>query len=429
MPEASIFDQILDPANRANPYPLYAELRKTPVTRQADGTYVVSTYDEIVALLHDPRVSSDPHRHPAFTDAKPDGQPAAGEGPPGLPLSFINHDPPEHDRLRELAMRPFGPPSSPGWIEGMRPWLAEVTTGLIDKLSGRSPVDIVDDFAYPLPVTAICRILGVPLEDQPRFHVWADAIITTVDPTTGTFEERVRRRQQVNVELGQYLGELADARARQPGDDLISGLLTETGPHGPMSREDVLATGSLLLVAGHETTVNLITNGMLTLLRHPDVLDRLRREPGMVTGLVEELLRYEPPVQMRTNRATLADIDVAGVTIPAGSPLALVLAAGNRDPGRFPDPDRFDPDRTDNEHLAFNSGIHYCFGAPLARVEAQVALPALARRLVNPRLVSDPPPYRPSPELRGPRHLPVYIDGIVPAAEAAREPVSPKLPA
>jgi cytochrome P450 len=168
---------------------------------------------------------------------------------------------------------------------------------------------------------------------------------------------------------------------------------------------------------------------MLTLLRHPDVLDRLRREPGMITGLVEELLRYEPPVQMRTNRVTLANIEVAGVTIPAGSPLALVHAAGNRDPDRFPDPDRFDPDRTDNEHISFNSGIHYCFGAPLARVEAQVALPALARRLVNPRLVTDPPPYRPSPELRGPRHLLVEIDGVVPAAEAAREPVSPKLPA
>jgi cytochrome P450 len=425
MPEASIFDQILDPANRANPYPLYAELRKTPVTRQADGTYVVSTYNEIVALLHDPRVSSDPHRHPGFDDAKP----AAEESLPGLPLSFINHDPPEHDRLRELAMQRFGPPCSPGWIEGMRPWLAEVATGLIDKLTGRSPVDIVDDFAYPLPVTAICRILGVPREDQPRFHVWADAIITTVDPTTGTFAERMRKRQQVQAELGQYLGELADARARQPGDDLISGLLTAAGPHGPMSREDVLSTASLLLVAGHETTVNLITNGMLTLLRHPDVLDRLRREPGMITGLVEELLRYEPPVQMRTNRITVADIDVAGVTIPAGSPLALVHAAGNRDPKRFPDPDRFDPGRTDNEHISFNSGIHYCFGAPLARVEAQLALPALARRLVNPRLVADPPPYRPSPELRGPRHLLVEIDAVIPAAEAGRESVSPRLPA
>jgi cytochrome P450 len=423
MPEASIFDQILDPANRADPYPLYAELRKTPVTRQADGTYVVSTYAEIVALLHDPRVSSDPRRHPGFDDTKP----ADDDGLPGLPLSFINRDPPEHDRLREQAMQRFGPPCTPGWIEGLRPWLAEVTAGLIDKMTGRSPVDIVDDFAYPLPVTAICRILGVPVKDQPRFHVWADAIITTIDPTTGTFAERIGRKQQVQAELGQYLGELADARAREPGDDLISGLLTATGPHGPMTREDVMSTGSLLLVAGHETTVNLITNGMLTLLRHPEVLDRLRREPGMITGLVEELLRYEPPVQMRTNRVTVADIDVAGVTIPAGSPLALVHAAGNRDPKRFADPDRFDPQRTDNDHISFNSGIHYCFGAPLARAEAQVALPALARRLVNPRLVADPPPYRPSPELRGPRHLLVDIDGVIPAAEAASEPASPKL--
>ena len=425
MAETSIFDLILDPASRANPYPLYAELRKTPVTRGADGMYVVSTYGEITALLHDARVSSDPRSHPELAGAVP----APEEGLPGLPLDFIRRDPPEHDRLRELAMRPFGPPRTPGRIEGMRPWLVEVTSGLIGNLAGKNRVDIVDDFAYPLPVTAICKILGVPREDQPRFHVWADALVETGDPTTGTFEQRNRRREQVNAELGQYLDGLADARARQPGDDLISGLLTGTGPHGPMSRGDLLATASLLLVAGHETTVNLLTNGMLTLLRHPDVLGRLRREPGLITGLVEELLRYEPPVQMRTNRATLADIDIAGTTIPAGSPLALVLAAGNRDPGRFADPDRFDPDRTDNAHLGFGGGIHYCFGAPLARVEAQVALPALARRLVNPRLVADPPPYRPNPELRGPRHLLVEIDAVIPAAEAAREPVSPWLPA
>jgi cytochrome P450 len=423
MAEASIFDQILDPANRANPYPLYTELRKTPVLRQADGTYVVSTYDEIVALLHDPRVSSDPRSHRDLADA-----PAVEESLHGAPFSFIQRDPPGHDRLRELAMRPFGPPCTPGRIEGMRPWLAEVTTGLIDNLAGRSRVDIVEDFAYPLPVTAICKILGVPREDQPRFKVWADALVANIDPTTGSFGERIHRSQQVRAELNQYFSGLADARSRQPGDDLISGLLTDTGPHAPMSRGDLLSTASLLLVAGHETTVNLITNGMLTLLRHPDMLGRLRREPGMATGLVEELLRYEPPVQMRTNRVTLANIDIADTTIPAGSPLALVLAAGNRDPGRFPHPDRFDPDRTENEHLSFNSGIHYCFGAPLARVETQVALPALARRLVNPRLVADPPPYRPSPELRGPRQLLVELDGVVSAEEAAREPLSPGLP-
>jgi hypothetical protein len=145
------------------------------------------------------------------------------------------------------------------------------------------------------------------------------------------------------------------------------------------------------------------------------VLDRLRHEPGLIIPLVEELLRYEPPVQFLTSRSALADIDIAGTTIPQGSPITLVLAAGNRDPGRFPDPDRFDPDRTGNVHLGFGGGIHYCFGAPLARVEAQVALPALARRLVNPRLVADPPPYRPNPVLRGPRHLLVEIDAVAPA--------------
>jgi cytochrome P450 len=421
MAQPSIYQQVLDPAHRANPYPLYAELRKTPVTREDDGTYVVSTYNEILALLHDPRVSSDPASRPgpASTAAAPD------QGQPGLPLPFISRDPPDHDRLRELAMRPFGPPCTPGRVDGMRPWLAGITTGLIDNFAGKNRVDIVDDFAYPLPVTAICQLLGVPREDQPLFHEWADAIIETIDPTTGTFEERARKRDEVDAELGRYLGHLADTRARQPGGDLISGLLTDSGPHGPMSREDLLATASLLLVAGHETTVNLITNGVLTLLRHPGVLDRLNHEPGLVITLVEELLRYEPPVQMRTNRTTVADIDIVGTTIPAGSPLALVLAAGNRDPGRFADPDRFDPGRIDNAHFGYGGGIHYCFGAPLARTETQVALSELARRLVNPRLVADPPPYRPNPELRGPCHLLVQYDAVAPAQQQAGQAVSP----
>jgi cytochrome P450 len=410
MTQASTFDQILDPANRANPYPLYAELRKTPVTRQADSTYVVSTYHEIVTLLHDPRVSSDDRirREAAGVARTPE------EGPPELPPAFIGRDPPDHDRLRGLAMQSFGPPRTPGRIEGMRPWLAEIAGGLIDNFAGKNEVDLVDDFAYPLPVTAICHVLGVPRDDEPRFHQWADAIIEAVDPTTGTIEQRTRRRDQVNAEMGQYLNGLADARARQPGDDLITGLLTNTGPHGRMSREDLVINAVLLLVAGHETTVNLITNGMLTLLRHPDVLDRLRHEPDLSITLVEELLRYEPPVHFLPNRVTLADIDIAGTTIPAHSLVTLVLAAGSRDPARFPDPDRFDPDRADNQHLGFGNGIHYCFGAPLARVEAQVALPALARRLENPRLVTDSPPYRPNPVLRGPRHLLVEFDAIAP---------------
>jgi cytochrome P450 len=420
MTQPSIYQQVLDPAHRANPYPLYAELRKTPVTREADGTYVVSTYNEIFALLHDPRVSSDPRNHPGQANTSA----VSGDGQPGLPLAFLNRDPPDHDRLRELAMRPFGPPCTPGRIDGMRPWLAEIATGLIDKFADKTRVDIVEDFAYPLPVAAICKLLGVPLEDQPRFHQWADAIIETVDPTAGSFEERMRKKDEVNAELGQYFSQLVDSRARQPGDDLISGLLTDHGPDAPMSRGDLLVTANLLLVAGHETTVNLITNGMLTLLRHPGVLDRLNDEPGLVITLVEELLRYEPPVQMRTNRTTVADIKLAGTTIPKGSPLALMIAAGNRDPSRFADPDRFDPARTDNAHFGFFGGIHYCFGAPLARTEAQVALQELARRLVNPRLVTDPPPYRPNPELRGPRHLLVEYDAVAPARQEAGHAVT-----
>ncbi len=271
MAQPSIYQQVLDPANRANPYPLYAELRKTPVTREEDGTYVVSTYNEVFALMHDPRVSSDPRSHPgmASTAAGPDQE------QPGLPLAFISRDPPDHDRLRELAMRPFGPPCTPGRIDGMRPWLAEISAGLIDKFAGKNRADIVEDFAYPVPVTAICQILGVPLEDQPRFHQWADAIIATIDPSTGTYEERGRQKAQVQAELGQYFSQLVDSRAGKPGDDLISGLLADHGPGGPMSRGDLLATANLLLVAGHETTVNLITNGMLTLLRHPGVIDQL----------------------------------------------------------------------------------------------------------------------------------------------------------
>jgi cytochrome P450 len=413
MAQASIYQQILDPASRANPFPLYAELRNTPVALQDDGTYVVSTYHEIVALLHDPRVSSDLRNRPDVGEAM--RAPEVQGEPPRLPPPFINRDPPGHDRIRGLAMRQFGPPHAPQRIESMRPWLTAIATGLLDKLADKGSADIVDDFAYPLPVTAICKLLGVPLEDQPRFRGWADAIIEAVDPTTGTLEERTRRRNQVNAELGQYLNGLADARARQPGDDLISGLLTDTDAPGPMSRKDLLATADLLLVAGHETTVNLIANGVLTLLRYPDVLERLNREPSLIVPLVEELLRYEPPVHLLPNRATIADIHVAGTTIPAHSPLVLVLAAGSRDPGRFPDPDRFDPDRTDNQHLGYGSGIHYCFGAALARTEAQVALPELARRLVNPRLVTDPPPYRPNPVLRGPRHLPVAYDTVAPA--------------
>ncbi len=337
MAPTSVFDQILDYSSRANPYPLYAELRRTPVSRADDGSYVVSTYREIVALLHDPRVSYDQRSradYPGTSDAD------AGDGAvAGLPPNFIALDPPGHDRVRRLLTRHFGPPHDPDRISSMMPDMTEIISDLIDNLAGRDQADLVDDVTYPYPVTVICRLLGVPREDEPRFHVWADAFVEAADPTIGDFATRKRQRDHANAELGRYLGELADADRGNPGGDMLSELVTDDGPDGRLSREELMTNAALLLIAGHETTVNLIANGMLTLLRHPEILQRLRRQPDLASRVVEELLRYEPPVQFLTNRAALDDFDIAGTTIPRGSPITLLLAAGSRDPGHVADPE------------------------------------------------------------------------------------------
>ncbi|MER5358451.1 cytochrome P450 [Streptomyces sp. NPDC002785] len=409
MTQATLLRQIIDYSSRADPYPLYAELRKTPVLQEGDELFVVSTYWEIKSLLHDPRISS---------DARNLSPSAAGtllqeEEASALPPAFLRLDPPEHDRLRRMTMRPFGPPETPRRVHSMRGELTRIVSDLIDGFGDRNEADLVDDFSYPFPVTVICRLLGVPREDEALFHSWADTIAAGLDPDPGQ-DPGVRRRvtQEARAELGKYLSGLIDERSGAPGDDMLSALVTQHGPDRQMTRMEVLSTAALLLIAGHETTVNLITNGMLTLLRNPDVLERLRGDFELALPIVEELLRFEPPVQLLPQRTTLADIDICGVTIPKGASVWLVLASGNRDPQRFPDPDRFDPDRKDNQHLGFGSGIHNCFGAPLARLEAQIALTELARRLNSPRLVEDPPPYRQNAVLRGPRHLNIAFDGF-----------------
>jgi cytochrome P450 len=408
MTESRAFGRILESADRADPYPLYAELRETPVALQEDGSYVVSTYREIVALLHDPRISADRRNLDDRFDAREFGT-------PGRPPPFIAIDPPDHDRLRRLAMHHFGPPGAPDRVEAIRPELSAIVTGLIDALDGRTQADLVEAVAYPFPVAVICRILGVPPEDEPRFHRWSTEIVETIGPGEGDMAERQRRRDKAGNALNDYLSGLAEARRRAPGDDLLSGLLRGDGTGAAMSLAEVVSTATLLLVAGHETTVNLIANGMLTLLRRPDLLDRLRGEPDLIVGTVEELLRYEPPVHFPATRVALDDITVGDTTIPRGAPIVLALAAGNRDPDYVRAPDRFDPCREANQHLGFGGGVHYCFGAPLARLETQIALGELVRRLREPRLVADPPPYRPSSSLRGPKSLLVAFDGVDPA--------------
>ncbi|MEU3878176.1 cytochrome P450, partial [Streptomyces sp. NPDC029704] len=383
MPSSSPVQRITDPAHRADPYPLYAELRRTPVVRDDSGIHLVTTYWEIRQLLGDPRISSDARN--LAPGAK--SLLASDEDNPALPPAFIRLDPPEHDRLRRLANRPFGPPHSPHRIHDMRGELARTVTGLIDALDGRADFDVVDDVAYPFPVAVICRLLGVPRQDEPHFRRMVDLVVAGINPEEDDPERR-RTIQQGRLELGQYMAELIDKHRRAPGDDMLSALATDEGPDGSLSTIEQISTSVLLLVAGHETTVNLITNGMLTLLRHPEALARLREAPQTAPAVVEELLRYEPPVQLLPQRTTLDDIDIAGTVIPKGAPVWLLLASGNRDPHRFPDPDRFDPARPDVQHLGFGFGVHHCFGAPLARLEAQLALTELARRLRAPRLVA-----------------------------------------
>ncbi|MEV7323959.1 cytochrome P450 [Streptomyces sp. NPDC093970] len=398
MTPGTLSAQITDYANRADPYPLYAELRRTPVLREDDGTYLVSNYYDVRRLANDPRLSND-------TRNRPPGEARTAEAADtSLPPSFIFTDPPVHDRLRGTINRPFGPPHSPGFLDGLRGELSQVVTELLDGFEGKDQVDIVEDFAYPLPVTAICKVLGVPREDEARFHVWADALASALDPQAG--EEGREKGRQARGDLGAYLSDLIETKRRHPGPGILSALAPDMTP------EDLEATAVLLLVAGHETTVNAITNTTLTLLRNPDVLDRFRKDPELGVPLIEEVLRYEPPVQFVPWTTALADIEVAGTTIPKGSAVWLMLAAANRDPARFDDPDRFDPARADNEHLGFYTGIHYCFGAPLARIELHLAVPELFRRVSFSRLLEDPPPYRANAVLRGPRHLPVAIDGV-----------------
>lgn len=355
----NIWEQILDYSHRANPYPLYAELRRTPVARLQDGAYVASGYAEIAALLHDPRVSSDFSHNPVAAAA------AAGENGdgPGMSPTFLSMDPPDHDKFRRITMRHFGPPTTPGRVAGMEPRMTDIVTDLIDKMEGRTSVDIVDELAYPLPVTIICELLGVAPGDEHRFRAWVEVALQSTDPGLDP-ETQQKKRAEAGKELRAFMEELVEAHRQAPGNDLLSALATDDGPEGRMPADQLVSTGLLLLIAGHETTVNLISNGILTLLRHPHELRRLRNDPDLAIPMVEELLRYEPPVHFIPFRTALDDIDIGGTTITAGSSITLLLAAGNRDPAHVADPDVFIPERRDNQHLGFGGGIHLCFGAP-----------------------------------------------------------------
>ena len=412
--------------NRANPYPFFDELRKTPVARVTNGIYAVTGYEELMALAHDPRVSSDLRRgRPPTGRNRRVADESMVEGAPeiagayGKEPSFIAQDPPEHDRARRQCMRFFGPPHSPDLIPGLEPMCQRIVNELLDKATGKNRIDVVDEFAYPLPVNVICRIMGVPIEDEPLFHAWlADvtAGIFDLGPDIQTEEGQARRAkgEAAEVELNKYIARLVEEARKTPGAGMISQLVHDDGPDGQMSTSAIVNNTILLFFAGHDSTVNLIAHCVLTTLRNPWSIELLRNRPELIPGAIEEVLRLQSSVQFFPTRSALADIDIAGTTIPRGSPIYLMYGAANRDPRRFQDPNAFDPQRADNEHVGWGRGIHICFGGPLARLEVNTAFEAFLRRVDNPRLVQDPPPYRISQVFRGPRHLLVDYDQIRP---------------
>ncbi|WP_410677257.1 cytochrome P450 [Amycolatopsis sp. cmx-4-68] len=400
---ATLFAEILKLENQPSPHALWAELRKQPVFRQDDGTWVVTSYHAVKALMADPRLSSDKTK--AGPDATMRASAAQAEG---QFVGFIDMDPPDHARTRRAVMAHFGPPAEPRKVLNLEAEITRLATNALDKSSSRTRMDVVDDYAYPVPLNIIMSLLGIPAEDAPRVKEWFQ-IITNGELAQPDISPEALQEFGVTVgEALQYMTALAQWRRSEAGNDLISGLANEPNR---MPDVHIAGTGLLLLGAGHETTVNATSSAILTLLRNPEQLQLLVDRPELVPSAFEEVLRLEPPIAFR-DRHTLAEITAEGVTIPKGVTVQLSLAAANRDPARFSDPDRFDPQRPDNQHLSFWGGPHFCFGAPLARLEGRLLISEWIRRVQEPRLVDDPPPYRKSFGLRGPRHLLVDYDHI-----------------
>jgi len=386
----------MDPAFVADPYPTYHRLRsEDPVHHSPLGFWVLTRYDDVVAALRDPRLAKEAIA--SFVAAR------FGAPVPAMGLSMLDRDPPDHTRLRGLVSKAF----TPRVVEGLRPRIQEIVDGLIDRAAERGSMDLIEEFAYPIPVVVICEMLGVPVEDHERFKGWSLDIARGLDLIwLGPDSEVGRRSVAARQALADYFRGLIAQRRAAPRNDLLSGLIAAEEAGDKLNEVELLATCILLLIAGHETTVNLIGNGTLALLRHRDQLQRLRREPTLIGTAVEELLRFDGPVQ-RTARIPSEDVVFGGRTIAKGEMVMPFIGAADRDPAQFAEPDRLDIGRTDNRHIAFGWGIHFCLGAPLARLEGQIAVNTLVRRLPKLELATPEPEYRQSLTLRGLKALPV----------------------
>ena len=386
------------PAWRRDPYPYYRRLRETaPVYRsRLLGATVLTRYDDVLAVLRDPRFSVRRSESRAFQRLNPFGE-LSPEFQTMIDRNLLMLDPPDHTRLRGLVSKAF----TPRVVERLRPRIEALVEDLLDRVGANGEMELVRDFAEPLPVIAIAELLGLPREDRADFKRWADVLAVLVDPVA--IVGGLGGIQVAFDELCAYLRQIFAARRAAPQDDLISALVAAEDRGDALTEAELISTVILILGAGHETTTNLLGNAVLALLRHPGERKRLQDDPSLCESAVEEFLRFDGPVQ-GTDRMAKEALRIGGALVRAGEFAVLLLGAANRDPARFPEPDRLDLGRSDNHHLAFGQGLHFCLGATLARLETQIAISALLRRF--PDLDGErEPELRRSATLRGPVSL------------------------
>jgi cytochrome P450 len=379
---------IASPEFKANPYPFYARLRgEAPVFQvrlpDKQDAWLVTRYDDVARLLKDERFVKD--KASTLTSEQSRNQPWTPKLFKPLARNMLDLDGADHARLRSLVHKAF----TPHMVEEIRTRVESVTAGLLDAAEGRREMDLIRDYALPLPTTIIAEMLGVPVSDRHKFHRWSRVIVASAP--TGW-----RMLQAIPSAIGflRYIRRLVKARRSSPREDLVTALVQAEEVGERLDEDELVAMIFLLLIAGHETTVNLIGNGTLALLRHPDQARRLKDDPGLIKSAVEELLRFDGPLATATERYAREDVVLDGVTIPRGALVYAVLASANRDERQFPNPDVLDLTREPNRHLAFGLGAHYCLGAPLARLEGQIAIAALLRRLPELRLAAAPEELR-----------------------------------
>ena len=393
----SFFQGAMSPAFREDPYPYYERFRgPAPLLRVADTIWFAMGHADVTALLRHPKLSTDESRSSAEK---------AKSAPQARSRSMLFMDPPDHTRLRNLVARAF----TPRRIEELRGATETIAKELVYGLKVRGPdVDLIESFAYPLPVRVICALLGVPAVDEAMFTEWSRAVARSLDPSILRSPELDAKIDAARTELRAYLSDLLAARRKVPGNDLLSALAAVDVDGDRITSAEVLALAVLLLVAGHETTVNLIGNGTLALLRAPDQLAKLRQSPALIGPAVDELLRFDGPVQI-TQRVVVEDMEVVGCPVKAGDEILLILGAANRDPAVFAEPHTLDVTRDARRHVGFGGGIHHCLGMALARMEGQIAFQTLLDSFPQIGLAGTPV-RRPNFTLRGLESLPVMLE-------------------